>query len=113
MNFFIAGNERQTRDSGLRNNQTIIGIPKSGKRLSFEKQLDVVHAKIKVICLGKRNDEIPKRQRKANLTGLGKKHYFLKRRKWDNHRIDSSLHLFKCPSGFRTKFFPSAHNVMD
>jgi hypothetical protein len=95
LNLPVAGNEGEAYHSRLRNNETIIGIRKSRKGRSLEKQLHVVDAQIKIICLGKRNDEVAEWQRKSNPASFGKKHYFFKNSKRDKHCIGPTLYLFK------------------
>ena len=113
LNLPVAGNEGQAHDSRLRNNETIIGIRKSRKGRGLEKQLHVVDAQIKIICLGKRDNEVAEWQRKANLAGFGKKHYFFKNGKRDKHRIGSTLYSFKRTARSPAKPSLPAGDVMD
>src|SRR4029077_1705425 len=88
-------------------------IPESRKGCGLKKQLHVVDAQIKVVCLSKRNNEIPKWQRKANLAGLRKKHRFFENSKRDKHRIGSTLNSFKRSARSQAKSCLPAHDMMD
>ena len=90
-----------------------MGIRKSRKGRGLEKQLHVVDAQIKIICLGKRNDEVAEWQRKANRAGFGKKHYFFKNSKRDKHRISSTLYSFKRAARFPAQPSLPAGDMMD
>jgi hypothetical protein len=92
LNCAVAGNKRQSRDSGLCDNETIIGIRNSCKGCSLKEQLHVVDAQIEVVCLRKRNDQVAEWQGNANFAGFGKKHQFFENRKRNKYAIDAPLH---------------------
>lgn len=47
----VAGNKRQAGDSGLGDDQTVIGIPDGCKCCRFEKQVGIVNAQIEIFGL--------------------------------------------------------------
>lgn len=87
--------KRQSRDSGLCDNETIIGIRKSCKGSSLEEQLHVVDPQIEVVCLHKRNDQVAEWQGNANFAGFGKKQHFFENGKRNKYAIDSRSTLSK------------------
>ena len=69
--------------------------------------------KSKLSRLGKRNDEVAEWQRKANLAGFGKKHYFFKNSKRDKQRISPALYSLKRAARSPAKPSFPARDVMD
>ena len=113
LNLFVARNERQARNSGLGNDETIVGIRQRRKGRGFEEQLDVIDAQIKIVCLGKRNDQVAERQWKANLAGFGKKHYLFEHRKRHKYRVHSSFYSLKSAPRSSAKLCLLASDVMN
>jgi hypothetical protein len=109
----VNGNESQSCYSGLRNHETSVGIPNRRQGCGLEKHLRVVDAQIKIIRLRKRHDQVAERQRKADLTCFGEKHYFFENRKGNKYRINSPFHSLKRAAGSPAKSSLPASDMMD
>jgi hypothetical protein len=70
VNFFVAGNQWHTGDSGLGDDHSIIRISDARESRGLEKQGCVVDAQINVIGFVQRNNEFPEWQGDVNFSGL-------------------------------------------
>lgn len=91
MDFIVARDEWQAGDARLGSDHSIVGIFDADQRRCLEEKLRVVDTEIEIVRLREGYEQIPKRQRQADLAAFGEEHQLFEHGERHQDCIDTAL----------------------